>query len=104
MESWAPFAEGRGNLLQNETLKGIGAKQGKSVTQVVLRWLIQREVVCIPKSVHKERIEENFNVFDFELTAGDMESITALDTNQSSFFSHYDPESVARLIAMRLDI
>jgi diketogulonate reductase-like aldo/keto reductase len=104
MESWAPFAEGRNSLFQNETLKAIGAEHGKSVAQVVLRWLIQRGVVCIPKSVRKERIEENFNVFDFDLTAEDMAKIVGMDTGQSSFFSHYDPEIVTRLSAVKFDI
>jgi 2,5-diketo-D-gluconate reductase A len=104
MEAWAPFAEGRNNLFQNETLSAIAADHGKSVAQVILRWLIQRGIVCISKSVHKARIEENLNVFDFELTAEEMGEIAALDTNQSSFFSHNDPEVVAWLSARKLDI
>lgn len=94
IESWGPFAEGRNNLFQNELLKSIGEKYGKSLAQVVLRWLIQRGVVVIPKSVRKERIEENFNVFDFELTAVDMNAIASLDTKQSAFFDHRDPVTV----------
>lgn len=94
MESWAPFAEGKNGLFQNETLTAIAGKYQKTVAQVVLRWLIQRYVVVIPKSTHKERIIENFDVFDFELTKEDMERIASLDTNTSSFFSHRDPEMV----------
>lgn len=94
MESWAPFAEGKNGLFQNETLTAIAGKYQKTVAQVVLRWLIQRNVVVIPKSTHKERIIENFDVFDFELTKEDMERIASLDTNTSSFFSHRDPEMV----------
>ena len=75
MEGWAPFAEGKNNLFQNETLQKIGDKYGKSIAQVVLRWLLQRGIVCIPKSVKKERMEQNFNVFDFQLNQEDMEKI-----------------------------
>lgn len=89
--SWGPFAEGRNNFFHNETLQKIGAEYGKSVAQVALRFLTQEGVVVIPKSVHKERMEENFNIFDFELSAADMEKIRALDTGKSLFFSHYDP-------------
>ncbi len=94
MESWAPFAEGRNNLFQNEKLIEIGKKYNKSVAQVILRWLIQRGVVVIPKSVKKERIIENINVFDFELLPEDMDIIKSLDTNNSLFFNHRDPEIV----------
>ncbi|MGO4376388.1 aldo/keto reductase, partial [Paenibacillus sp. MCAF20] len=80
IESWAPFAEGKNNMFQNEVLVPIAEKYNKSVAQVVLRWLTQREVVVIPKSVRKERIIENFNIFDFELDQADMELIAALDT------------------------
>ena len=104
MQSWGPFAEGKNQLFENETLKEIGVKYGKSVAQVVLRWQIQRNVVCIPKSVHKERIEENRNVFDFALSEEDMKKITSLDTKQSCFFSHYDPEIVHWLGTVRYDI
>lgn len=104
IESWAPFAEGHNNLFQNETLMSIGEKYNKSLAQVVLRWLIQRGVVCIPKSTHKERIVENFSVFDFELTAEDMAQIAALDTKQSCFFSHYDPKIVSWLGTVKYDI
>ena len=102
VESWGPFAEGRNNLFQNDELRSIGAKYKKSVAQVVLRWLIQRSVVAIPKSVHKERIVENFAVFDFELSADDMGRIASLDQKASSFFDHRDPEMVKRLSSFRL--
>lgn len=94
IEAWAPFGEGRGGLFQNEVLKEIGAKYGKSTAQVMLRWHIQRGVVVIPKSTHKERMIENINVFDFALTDEDMAKIAELDTETSSFFSHYDPAMV----------
>jgi len=94
IQSWGPFAEGRNNLFQNELLQSIGKKLNKSVTQVVLRWLIQRDVVAIPKSVRKERIEENFNVFDFELSTEDMAAIQTLDTKTSLFIDHRDPAIV----------
>ena len=94
IESWAPFAEGKNNMFLNETLAAIASKYGKSIAQVVLRWLIQRNIVVIPKSIRKERIIENFNVFDFELTKEDMKKIAALDTNTSCFFSHRDPKMV----------
>lgn len=104
MQSWGPFAEGRNKLFENETLLALGNKHGKSVAQVVLRWLLQRGVVSIPKSVHKERIEQNFQIFDFTLDAGDMAAIAALDTGASCFFSHYDPEIVGWLGSVRYDI
>ncbi|KAA8745703.1 aldo/keto reductase [Paenibacillus sp. UASWS1643] len=104
IESWAPFAEGKNDLFQNEVLLSIGEKYNKSAAQVVLRWLTQREVVVIPKSVRKERIIENFNIFDFELSQADIESITALDTQQSLFFSHNDPEMVKWISTRKLDI
>lgn len=97
VESWAPFAEGKNNLFTDGVLTGIAAKHGKTVAQVVLRWLIQRNVVCIPKSVHKEHIVENFDVFGFELDTGDMAAIAALDRKDSSFLDHRDPEVVAWL-------
>lgn len=104
IESWAPFAEGKNNLFQNEVLVSIAKKYNKSVAQIVLRWLIQRDVVVIPKSVRKERIIENINIFDFELTQEDMESISTLDTNESLFFSHRDPEMVKWLGTRKLDV
>ncbi|QHW35596.1 aldo/keto reductase (plasmid) [Paenibacillus rhizovicinus] len=97
IESWGPFAEGRNNLFQNEVLLSIAGKYNKSVAQVVLRWLIQRGVVAIPKSVHKERIIENFNIFDFSLSQEDMDKIQTLDSNKSLFLSHNDPEIVKSL-------
>jgi diketogulonate reductase-like aldo/keto reductase len=97
IESWGPFAEGRNNIFQNELLLSIGEKYGKSVAQVILRWLIQREVVVIPKSVRKERIVENFDVFNFELSTEDMAAIATLDTKASLFFDHRDPKMVKML-------
>lgn len=94
IESWGPFAEGRNGLFTNPILKDIGGHHNKSIAQVALRFLIQRGVVVIPKSTHKSRMEENFNVFDFELTADEMEKISELDTGKSAFFSHYDPKTV----------
>ncbi|KRF10218.1 2,5-diketo-D-gluconic acid reductase [Paenibacillus sp. Soil766] len=96
-QSWAPFAEGRNNLFSNEVLTSIAEKHNKSVAQIVLRWLVQREVVVIPKSIHKERIVENFDIFDFTLSADDMEHISALDTRQSLFLSYRDP-GVAKMM------
>ncbi|WP_219836905.1 aldo/keto reductase [Paenibacillus sp. R14(2021)] len=104
IESWAPFAEGKNNLFQNEVLVSIAERVHKSVAQVVLRWLTQRQVVVIPKSVRKDRIIENFNIFDFELNQEDLKSIAALDTKQSLFFSHRDPEMVKWLGTRKLDI
>jgi len=97
IESWGPFAEGRNNLFQNELLLSIAGKYNKSVAQVVLRWLTQRAVVAIPKSVRKERMAENINIFDFELSDEELEAIAALDTKASLFFDHRDPEVVKRL-------
>lgn len=94
IEAWAPFGEGRGGLFENPVLTAIGEKYGKTSAQVMLRWNIQRGVVVLPKSTHIERIEQNFNVFDFALTEEDMAAIAALDTQTSSFFSHYDPNMV----------
>ena len=93
-ESWGPFAEGRKDFFSNAVMKEVGAKYGKSVAQTALRFLLQSGVIVIPKSTHKERMVENFNVFDFELTADDMNKIAALDEGQSAFFSHYDPQTV----------
>ncbi|MEH7417350.1 aldo/keto reductase [Neobacillus drentensis] len=104
IESWGPFAEGKNNMFQNETLVSIAENYNKSVAQVVLRWLTQRGVVAIPKSVRKERIIENFNIFDFELSQEDMERMAALDTKQSLFFSHQDPEMVKWIGSRKLDI
>ncbi|MGG3916027.1 aldo/keto reductase [Rossellomorea vietnamensis] len=104
IESWGPFAEGKNNMFQNEILVSIAEKHNKSVAQVVLRWLTQRGVVAIPKSVHKERIIENFNIFDFELNQEDIEKITTLDKNESLFFSHRDPEMVKWLGTRKLGL
>ena len=104
IESWGPFAEGKNNLFQNEILASIAEKYNKSVAQVALRWLTQRGVVAIPKSVRKERIIENFNIFDFELSSEDMEKIATLDTKESLFFSHRDPEMVKWIGTRKLDI
>ncbi|HVN48904.1 MAG TPA: aldo/keto reductase [Bacteroidota bacterium] len=104
MESWGPFAEGRNNIFQNKVLITLAKKYNKSVAQIVLRWLTQRGVVAIPKSVHKERIIENINIFDFELHSDDMKAITALDTKTSSFFDHRDPAMVKWLGSRKLDI
>lgn len=101
IESWGPFAEGRNNIFENEALRLVGGKYGKSVAQVVLRWLTQRGVVAIPKSVRRERIVENFDIFDFELSAEDLGAIAALDTGRSAFFDHRDPEVVKRLVAAK---
>jgi 2,5-diketo-D-gluconate reductase A len=97
IESWGPFAEGRNNIFGNELLLSIAGKYNKSVAQVILRWLTQRGVVAIPKSVRKERIVENFNVFDFELNPEDMAAIATLDTKESLFFDHRDPKMVKML-------
>jgi diketogulonate reductase-like aldo/keto reductase len=104
IESWGPFAEGKHNIFENELLRSIAAKYKKTVAQVILRWLTQREVVVIPKSVRKERIIENFNIFDFELSPDDMEAIISLDTKTSSFFDHRDPAMVKWLGTRKLDI
>jgi 2,5-diketo-D-gluconate reductase A len=104
IESWGPFAEGKNNLFQNELLLSISAKYNKSIAQVVVRWLTQRAVVAIPKSVKKERIKENFNIFDFELSNEDMEAIKTLDTRTSCFFDHRDPEIIKWMGSRKLDI
>ena len=103
IESWGPFAEGRNNLFFDPTLTDVGAAHGKTVAQVVVRWLIQRGVVVIPKSVRAERMRENIDVFDFELTDDEMTRIAALDTGTTLFFDHRDPEMVSRLGAVRVD-
>ncbi len=94
IESWGPFAEGKNDYFNNPVLKEVGVCHGKSAAQVALRFLIQSGVVVIPKSTHKERMEENFNVFDFELTADEMAKVEALDGGESLFFSHHDPKTV----------
>lgn len=102
IEAWGPFAEGRNGLFQNEVLTSIAAAHERSVAQVVLRWLAQRGVVAIPKSVHKERILENFSVFDFSLTEDEMARIAALDKAESLFFSHADPAVARRIGSWKL--
>jgi 2,5-diketo-D-gluconate reductase A len=103
-QSWAPFAEGKGNMFGNEVLASIAEKHNKSVAQVVLRWLVQREVVVIPKSVRKERIVENFDIFDFELSADDMQQIATLDTRESLFLSYHDPKFAKMLGTLKVDL
>lgn len=100
LEAWAPFGEGRKGTFDNETVAAIGRKYDKTPAQVMLRWHIQRGIVVIPKSTHRERMEENFNVFDFELSAEDMAALAALDTGASSFFSHQDPAMVEWFVKM----
>lgn len=101
-EAWGPFAEGKNGLFTNKLLQSIGEKYGKSVAQVVLRWLIQRNIVAIPKSVRKERMTENFSIFDFELDQEDVSLIGSLDQKASSFFDHRDPEKVKWLGTRKL--
>ena len=103
VESWGPFAEGRNDLFTHPVLAGIATAHGKSVAQVVLRWLIQRDVIVIPKSVRAERMAENYDVFDFALTDDQMAAIAALDTRASLFFDHRDPAVVSRLGSVTLD-
>lgn len=103
IQSWGPFAEGKNNIFQNEVLASIGRKYDKSVAQVILRWLTQRNVVAIPKSVRKERMAENFNIFDFELSSEDIQNIQRLDTNVSLFFDHRDPNMVKWLSEYKIN-
>ena len=103
VESWGPFAEGKNDIFTNPVLSEIGAGHGKSVAQTILRWLIQRDVVVIPKSVRAERMQENFDVFDFELTDAEMARIAELDTKTTLFFDHDDHEWVGRLNGVRVD-
>jgi 2,5-diketo-D-gluconate reductase A len=104
VEAWAPFAEGKNNIFQNEVLLAIAAKHQKSVAQVILRWLVQRGIIALAKSTRKERMMENISVFDFELSAEDVAAITTLDTKTSSFFDHRDPEKVKWLGTRKLDV
>jgi len=100
MQAWAPFAEGKNGMFENETLKTIGAKYGKSVGQVVLRWLVQRGIVPLAKTVRKERMIENISIFDFTLSDEDMQTIAALDQQTSAFFNHQDPGVVEMLAGL----
>jgi len=104
IESWGPLAEGKNDLFHNELLASVGKKYNKTIAQVVIRWLTQRGVIAIPKSVRKERMAENFNSLDFELSAEDMEAIKTLDTNKSYFFDHRDPAMVKWLGERKLDM
>jgi 2,5-diketo-D-gluconate reductase A len=94
IESWGPFAEGKNNIFGNEVLVSIAEKHGKTVAQVILRWMTQRDIIVIPKSVRKDRMAENFDIFDFELAQEDMNAIRQLDTGTSLFFDHRDPAMV----------
>ena len=102
IESWGPFAEGRNDFFTNETLVAIGQKYHKSAAQVALRYLIQRDIIVIPKTVHKNRMEQNFDVFDFVLTDDDMAEILKLDMGESQFFSHADPETVKMISSFKI--
>ena len=104
VEAWAPFAEGKNNIFQNELLLSIAAKHNKSIAQVILRWVVQRGIIALAKSTRKERMIENINVFDFELSAEDMAAIATLDTKTSCFFDHRDPEKVKWLGTRKLDV
>ncbi|WDF45591.1 aldo/keto reductase [Chryseobacterium sp. KACC 21268] len=104
IESWGPFAEGKNDIFKNEILASIAVKNNKSVAQIILRWLSQRGVVAIPKSVRKERMAENFDIFDFELSAEEMQEISTLDTSASLFFDHRDPNMVKWLSERKLDL
>ena len=104
VEAWAPFAEGRNNIFQNELLQSIAAKHNKSVAQVILRWVTQRGIIALAKSSRKERMLENINVLDFELSDEDLAAITTLDTKTSSFFDHRDPKMVKWLGERKLDV
>ena len=104
VEAWAPFAEGRQNIFQNELLKSIAAKYNKSIAQVILRWVIQRGIIALAKTTSKDRMTENINVFDFELNAEDMTAISTMDTKTSSFFDHRNPEMVKWLGKRKLDV
>lgn len=104
IQSWGPFAEGKNNIFHNEILIEIGNKYNKSVAQVILRWLVQRNVIAIPKSIRKERMAENFDIFDFELTKDDFQAIQTLDTKASLFFDHRDPNMVKWLSERKLEM
>jgi diketogulonate reductase-like aldo/keto reductase len=104
VEAWAPFAEGKNNIFQNEVLLSIAAKHQKSVAQVILRWLVQRGIIALAKSTRKDRMIENISVFDFELSTEDMAAVTTLDTKISTFFDHRDPQMVKWLGERKLDV
>ena len=101
LEAWAPFAEGKNGIFSNETLVEIGKKYNKSVGQVILRWLVQRGIIPLAKTVRKERMLENINIFDFELSEEDMKTIASLNKDKSSFFSHYDPATVEMICGLK---
>lgn len=101
-EAWAPFAEGKHGIFTNETIAKIGQKYSKTNGQVILRWLLQRGIVVIPKSVHQERIAENFDVFDFELSGEDMQTMASLDKHESQFFDHRDPAAIESIFGSSL--
>ena len=103
IQSWGPFAEGKNDIFNNETLMNIGKNHNKSVAQVILRWLTQRNVIAIPKSARKERMEENFNIFDFELSENEMKTIQTLDNKSSLFFDHRDPNMVKWISERKLN-
>jgi 2,5-diketo-D-gluconate reductase A len=103
-EAWAPFAEGRNHIFENQTLQAVASKHNKSVAQVILRWLVQRGIVVLAKSVRKARMAENFDVLDFELSPDDLAAIATLDTGTSSFFDHRDPEKVKWLGTRQLEV
>ena len=103
VEAWAPFAEGKDDIFRNEVLSAIAGKYDKSVAQVILRWLVQRGIVALAKTTHKERMIENISVFDFQLSAEDLAAIAALDTKTSSFFDHRDPAMVKWLGERKMD-
>lgn len=100
LEAWAPFAEGRNHMFQNPELQAIGNAYGKSVAQVILRWLLQRNIISLSKSIKKQRMLENIDIFDFQLNDKDMERISAMDKKESSFFSHYDPATVEMIAGL----
>jgi diketogulonate reductase-like aldo/keto reductase len=104
VEAWAPFAEGKNNIFQNELLLSIAAKHNKSIAQVILRWLVQRDIIALAKSTRKERMIENINVFDFELSAEDLAAIATLDTKTSCFFDHRNPEMVKWLGNRKMNV
>lgn len=103
-QSWAPFAEGKGDLFNNDVLASIAEKHHKSIAQIVLRWLVQQDIVAIPKSVRKERIIENIDIFNFELNADDINRITSLDTGETLFLSYHDPKFAKMLGTLRVDL